>query len=352
MNLWPTVREERWLTLAQRLCRSPRVAPFAANTGSWRTANLLSRCTFFVLGLIAAGMIVTITRRLSPTNPWVIAGIASIAAAEWLIVVRRQFWSGIEEALEAVGLTLLAFECWSHVAWHSAGGCFVGTALTIAGVRLLNPLFTTLGALAFVSALDATPLASGLVCYGVALAALMAGAYSFRRPSHDRMLDALVVVMPVAGYVWSAERELHWSTFDYLHGDISAWIVPLCSFLFGAIALITGLRRRAHPPLVSFMLCVACTAYELRQLTGLSLETRLLVWGSILLLVSVSVDRHLRIGRAGVTSRPLRDEEDSAGLLVLAGSAALTPHTPPQKAGAPFEGGGGGFAGGGASGKY
>jgi hypothetical protein len=269
-----------------------------------------------------------------------------------LIVGRRHFWSGIEEALEVAGLTLLAVECWSHVDWHSAGAWFVGTALAIAGVRLLNPLFTTLAALALVLALDAPPLASGLVCYGVGFAALVAGAYSFRRPSHDRMLDALVVVMPVAGYVWSAERGQHWSTFDYLHGDISAWIVPLCSLAFGAIALATGLRRRAHPPLISFMLCVACTAYELRNLTGLSLETRLIVWGSILLLVSVTVDRQLRIGRAGITSRPLREEEDSAGLVVLAGSAALTPQTAPQQAAAPFEGGGGGFAGGGASGKY
>jgi hypothetical protein len=298
-------------------------------------------------------MIVTITQRLNPTGEWVTAGIACIAAAEWLILGRRHFWSGIEEALEVAGLTLLAVECWRHADWlHSAGAWFVGTALAIAGVRLLNPLFTTLAALALVLALDAPPLASGLVCYGVGFAALLAGAYSFRRPSHDRMLDALVVVMPVAGYVWSAEREQHWSTFDYLHGDISAWIVPLCSLAFGVIALITGLRRRARPPLISFMLCVACTAYELRNLTGLSLETRLIVWGSILLLVSVTVDRQLRIGRAGITSRPLREDEDSAGFLAIAGSAVLTPQTAPQKVAAPFEGGGGGFAGGGASGKY
>jgi hypothetical protein len=298
-------------------------------------------------------MIGIITERLAPTGAWMTAGIACIAVAEWLILGRRHFWSGIEEALEVSGLTLLAVECWSHVAWsQSMGAWFVGTALAIAGVRLLNPLFTTLAALVFVVALDAAPLASGLVCYGVAFAALIAGAYSFRRRSHDLMLDALVVVMPVAGYVWSAERGQHWSTFDYLHGDISAWIVPLCSLVFGAIALVTGIRRRAHPPLVSFMLCVACTAYELRHLTGLSLEARLIVWGSILLLVSVGMDRYLRAGRAGVTSRALREEDDSAGLLVVAGSAALTPHTTPQKAAATFEGGGGGFAGGGASGKY
>src|SRR6516162_4418445 len=188
MSLRPTVSEERWLTLARRLRRSPREVPFAAPIGSWRTANLLSRCTFFVLGLVAAGMIGIITERLAPTGAWMTAGIACIAVAEWLILGRRHFWSGIEEALEVSGLTLLAVECWSHVAWsQSMGAWFVGTALAIAGVRLLNPLFTTLAALVFVVALDAAPLASGLVCYGVAFAALIAGAYSFRRRSHDLM---------------------------------------------------------------------------------------------------------------------------------------------------------------------
>jgi hypothetical protein len=349
MTLRPTPSEERWLNLARRLRHSPRELPFSGHTGGWRTASFPSRCTFFVLGLIAAGMIGIITERLGPQGSLVTAGLLSIAVAEWLIVARRHFWSGIEEALEVAGLTILAFECWSRAGWsESMGARFVCAALAIAGLRLLNPLFTTLSALALVLTLDAPPLASGLVCYGIGLAALFAGAYRFRRPSNDLMLDWLVVVMPVAGYLWSAARNV---ATDYLHAGASAWLVPICPLVFAAIALATGLWRRAHAPLVAFMLCVACTAYELRRLTGLSLETRLIVWGCVLLIVSIVLERYLRQASSGITSRQVRDEGDSVGILGMAGSAVLTPHSHPNAAPS-FEGAGGRFGGGGATGQY
>jgi hypothetical protein len=296
-------------------------------------------------------MIGIITERLRPMGALATTGLVSVAVAEWLILARRHFWSGIEEALEVAGLTMLAFECWSCAGWsESVGALFVCAALAVAGLRLLNPLFTTLSALAFVLALDAPPLGAGLVCYGIGLAALFAGAYHFRRPSNDMMLDWLVVVMPVAGYVWSAARNV---ATDYLHAGASAWLVPICPLVFGAIALAAGLWRRAHAALVAFMLCVACSAYELRRLTGLSLETRLIVWGWVLLLVSIALERYLRTARSGITSRPVRAEGDSAGILGIAGSAVLTAQSAPQKASPSFEGGGGGrFGGGGATGEY
>jgi len=349
MMLRPTPSEERWLTLAQRLRRNPRDLPFSEHTGGWRTASLPSRCTVFVLGLVAAGMIGIITKQLEPTGALVTAGLVSIAVAEWLILSRRHFWSGIEEALGVAGLTMLAFECWSRVGWsESEGARFVCAALAIAGLRLLNPLFTTLAILAFVLALDAPPLGSGLVCYGIGIAALVAGGYRFRRLSYDLMLDWLVVVMPVAGYLWSASRSM---AMDYLHATPSAWIVPLCPLVFAGIALAVGLSRRVHAPIVAFMLCVVCTAYELRRLTGLALETRLIVWGCVLLLVSIIFDRYLRETRGGITSRKLREMDDPAGILDIGGSALLTPHSPP-KAEPSFEGGGGRCGGGGASGQY
>ena len=345
----PTPSEERWLTLARRLRRIPRDLPFAKHTGGWRTASLPSRCTFFVLGLVAAGMIGIITEKLGPAGALVTAGLVSVAVAEWLILSRRHFWSGIEEALAVAGLTMLAFECWRRVGWsESAGTRFVCAALAIAGLRLLNPLFTTLAVLAFVLALDAPALGSGLVCYGIGIAALIAAGYRFRRPSHDQMLDWLVVVLPVAGYLWSAS----WSmATDYLRAAPSAWIVPLCPLVFGGVALAVGLSRRVHAPIVASMLCVACTAYELRRLTGLALEIRLIVWGCVLLVVSTVLDRYLRETRGGITSRKVHDTDGSAGILGIAGSAVLTPHSPP-KAEPSFEGGGGGFGGGGATGQF
>jgi len=350
MTLRPTPSEERWLTLARRLRRGPRDLPFSQHVGGCRTANLPSRCVFFVLGLIAAVMIWVVAARLAPQGALLTAGLVSIAIAEWLILARRHFWSGIEEALEVSGLTLLAFEWLSHGSWppESVGARFVCVAFAFAGLRLLNPLFTTLAVLAFVIAIDAPHLGSGLVCYGFGIAALAAGGYRFRRPSHDQMLDWLVVVMPVAAYLWSAAPN---AATDYLHAGASAWLVPICPWVFAAIALATGLQRRAHAPIIAFMLCVACTAYELRRLTGLSLETRLIVWGCFLLLGSVILERYLREARSGITSRRLRDEGDSAGILDIAGSAVLTPHSPP-KADLSFGGAGGRFGGGGATGQY
>jgi hypothetical protein len=354
VNLIPTPAEERWLALAQRLHRSPRVPPFATQTGGWRTANLLSRFAFFVLGVIATGMIAIIIERLLGSSASLVpAGLAALFVAEWLIVGRRHFWSGIEEAFEVAGLTMLTYECWSNVSTSEhVGAYFVGAALAIAGLRLLNPLFTTLAVLSIVYALAMPPLATGLACYGVGLTALAAGTYYFRRPSHDLMLDALVLVMPLAGYLWLASPHGLRVAVNYLHADLSAWVVPICSVAFGAVALTTGLRRRTHAPLIAFILCVACAAFELRKLTGLSLEARLIVWGCILLLVSMTLERYLRVPRRGITSRPLREDGDSVGILGMAGSAVLTSQSAQTKAVPSFQGGGGRFGGGGATGEF
>jgi hypothetical protein len=355
VSLRPTPAEERWITLAQQLHRGFRVAPFAERTGGWKVAGLPSRCTFFLLGLVAAGMISVIVGELQQATDFlIIAGFISLAMAEWLIVNRRYFWSGIEEALEIAGLLMLFYECWIHMSLKVSAGAYLlgGAAFAIAGMRLLNPLFTTLAALAFVLALKTSALGAGLLCYGIGLAALTAGAYRFRRPSHDLMFDALVVVMPVAGYLWSASPHGVLTAVDYLHGKPSAWLVPICSLTFAGIALVIGLLRRAHAPLIAFILGVACTAYELRALTGLALEVRLIAWGCVLLLVSVALERYLRVPRSGITSRQLRDEGDQVGMLGMAASAVLTPHSPPVKASPSFEPGGGRFGGGGASGSY
>jgi uncharacterized membrane protein YgcG len=162
------------------------------------------------------------------------------------------------------------------------------------------------------------------------------------------MLDWLVIVMPVAGYLWSAYPN---AATDYLHAGACAWLVPICPLVFAAIALAIGLRRRAHAPIVAFMLCVACAAYELRRLTGLALEARLILWGCVLLCASIALERYLRAARGGITSRQVRDDGDSAGILGMAGSVVLTPHSPRQAAPS-FQGGGGRFGGGGASGEF
>ena len=71
-----------------------------------------------------------------------------------------------------------------------------------------------------------------------------------------------------------------------------------------------------------------------------------------MLLVSMTLERYLRVARGGLTSRTLRDEKDPVGVLGMAGSVILTPHSPPPTTAPSFDGAGGRFGGGGAGGKY
>jgi hypothetical protein len=97
------------------------------------------------------------------------------------------------------------------------------------------------------------------------------------------------------------------------------------------------------------MLCAGCLAYELRRISSLSVQERLLLGGGAVLLIAVALDRYLREPRRGITSRQL-ETDDSLDPLQLAGTLALAPHGPAGPDG--FKGGGGTSSGGGASGNY
>jgi uncharacterized membrane protein YgcG len=140
---------------------------------------------------------------------------------------------------------------------------------------------------------------------------------------------------------------------DYLnHPAFIQLIAPLAPITFGIGALAIGIRRRTHAPLLAFLLCVVCTAYELRGLTGLPLETRMIVWGLIAFVIAGALNRWLRTARGAVTSRTVRDDVGSVPLLEMAGSVAIAPHVRPASPDQTFEGGGGQFGGGGASGRW
>jgi uncharacterized membrane protein YgcG len=98
-------------------------------------------------------------------------------------------------------------------------------------------------------------------------------------------------------------------------------------------------------------------AYELRNVTGLPLEARLIFWGGAALLLSLGLGRYLRTPRGGVSSNREAGDDELSDLLQLAGAGVLAPHGPRAPHAAPqaeaaFEGGGGTGGGGGASGGY
>jgi hypothetical protein len=227
-------------------------------------------------------------------------------------------------------------------------------ALTVAGIRLLNPLFVTLAAVAASFAIDlggghrllgapGVPVPASIFCFAMGAIALCAGRIEFRRPSHDQMLNWLTVFMPLCGFLWLA-----WD-----HAAVIRAFTGVASAVFAVAALVIGLRRRAHAPLIACLVCLGCLAYQLRDLTALPLDVKLILWGSAALLLAVGLERYLRTPRRGITSFQIGGGGRALELLQLAGAAALLPKSSQSGATAdPFKGGGGTFGGGGADGSY
>lgn len=374
MRARPTAAQERWLKLAARYPEYRQAQAVVSGAGDWRTVGFLTRCGLFVLGLIAAAAVCGLFFVMFARHTLIPAGLALCVAAEILMRRNRWFASGMEEILFIVGLTLLAlglldaghvFTVWSDevtLAW------VIAAAWLLAGLRMLNPLFTTVATLLASYALSAllrrgsydaavvhrADLWSGWFCCGVAVLALALGNRIWQRPSHDRMLDWLVVSMPVAAYLYLVSRSFTWRGWQQ---DVQpSWPAVIGLTGFAAAAVLAALRRRTHAPLFAAMGCCICLAYELRYLTGMPLYARLIIWGGLLLLASYTLERYLRTPRSGITSRPLADREEvfnvveatSAAMSSPAGRASVAvPGTQPA-----VQGEGGRFGGGGASGGY
>jgi hypothetical protein len=345
----PTPQQERWLAAAARL-RVRNHPWIAQRTGGWSAPSFIARCAFFVLGVVAGGLTGAVFAILSRSAALLLAGVTLLVAAEWLILRKRLFHAGVEEALWAGGLLVLTV----HFAPSGAEGGLstaIALALAVAAMRLLNPFLLTL---AFAAASAAIELARGhhpwaaydvaiaasVFCYAVGALALLLARIQFLRPSHDQMLNWLMVIMPLCGFLWLAAQAAPAVRLGS----------GLASGVFALVALIVGIRRRSHAPLLACMAALGCLAYQLRDLTALPLKLKLIVWGSAALLVAVGLDRYLRTARRGITSHQVGEGTAALDLVQWVGAGALTPKAAPQDA--PFKGGGGTFGGGGAGGSY
>jgi hypothetical protein len=353
------------MTITSRLgagCRTPWLTD---RIGGWTAVTSLTRCAFFVLGAVAAGLTAAVFSYMHFRGYLFVAGVSVVAAAEWLVVQRRLFSAGIEEALEASGLFMIALQL-ADESGNSSGvqtSLLIAIALLVAGLRLLNPLFITLSAVALSCAIGFTgthhsgthlsaAIAASLFCFAVASLALAVGRLQFRRPSYDQMLSWLVVIMPLCGYLWLEGEYVVWAAMESLRGATFIRLLPVLMLVsFGVIALIVGIRRRTHAPLIAFIVCVGCVGYELRNLTGLSLKMRLICGGIATLFLTIGLDRYLRIPRRGITSSKVGENTGSLDLLQLAGAGTLASQSA-QRPDPEFKGGGGTFGGGGASGTY
>jgi hypothetical protein len=367
----PTPDEERWLALAAKLGGAVPNAALAARGGGWRSTGLLARVALFVLGIVAGALLLGLIGFGNEIS-LLIAGLGAALAAEWLIQTRRLFASGIEEGLCVAGYLLVAGWITTLLAPLSDDGAPRIAALVLigaagaAGLRLLNPLVTTFAVLAFVHWVGSTAAARTLdqaiggnmtmfmAGCAVAALALVLGRRPYRRPSYDRMLDWLVVALPLAAWGQSAS----WNAYAMLSAAAtrtSRLPIVLLLVALGAAMLFTGLRQRRHAPLLGAMACIAGVALELRfAMPGIATEAWLVGYGIAALVVGVALDRYLREPRNGYTSTALTSREGPLDLLQTVGAAALaqrsTPDVPQSEPA--VTGGGGRFGGGGASGSY
>lgn len=362
----PTPHEERWLALAARLRIPTLGGELAARTGGWRVTGPLARIALFVLGVIAAALVWGL---LGETVGLGLAASAVVvlAAAEWLIRVKRLHASGIEEGLVVGASTMLGVWVVDLASVDAWAAPVLAVAFLLAGLRLLNPLLTTLAAFVGVAWLAREPpglavdawlgfgtFAVALACV-VALASLAAGAREFRRPSHDRMLDWLVAVLPSATYLYGGgwALALHPEVMNAMAAAGGRTVLAALLLVYAAIALAIGLRRRAHAPLLGAIGGFASVLVEAYPRTGLPVEAWLILCGAAALAAGLVLDRRLRTPREGVTSARLSDREGPLDLLQLAGASVLahrdTPAAPPGDSLAP---GGGRYGGGGSSGTW
>jgi hypothetical protein len=349
IDLLPTPQQERWLAAAARF--KVRNHPWIAQrTGGWSAPSFIARCAFFVLGVVASGLTGAAFEILLKPLVLLGAGVTLLVAAEWLILRRHLFHAGVEEALWTAGFLMFAVH-FMQSSGELGLSLTVALVLAVAAMRLLNALLLTL---AFAAASIAIELAGGhrvwsghgvaiaasVFCYAAGASALLLARIQLVRPSHDHMLNWLMIVMPACGFIWLGTQAAPAVRIG----------TGLASGIFALAALIVGIRRRSHAALLACMASLGCVAYQLRDLTTLPLRLKLILWGTAALLAALGLDRYLRTPRRGITSHHVGDGTAAFDLLQWVGAGALSPKPPPQAA--PFQGGGGTFSGGGADGSY
>ncbi|MET0282041.1 MAG: hypothetical protein ABW278_13100 [Steroidobacteraceae bacterium] len=346
----PSVDQERWLVLADRYAGLRALVEKSGRTGGWKTTTWLSRCLGFVLGVVGAGML---GGALSPA-PWPLlwAGLLLMIIAEWLVAQRRVFRSGIEEAVYVCGAVAVVVQVlmWSRGSNEALGAALIASALLLVGWRLLNPLFTTLAAALYVLAIalvDASflgrmnSLEAAVASAAIAVGALLAAGLSWRRPTHARMVDGLLITMPWLAYGWLV-------AYTPAGAATGNWTALGAATFFLAGTLLAGVKRRQHAPLIGALGNLVCVANALHRLLPWPLHWQLMAAGAAALVSAVLLDRGLR-NRNAITSRAIVEPE-GLDLAQLAGAASLSPAAPAPSHG--VHGHGGEFGGGGATGRF
>lgn len=301
----------------------------------WRSNGIVLSSVFFVLTALAVGATFFLFDSLELPKGWLTAAI-SIAVAEYLILRRRWFGTGVESALWLGGL----------VAWIAGleGNAraevlllFAAAAL-ISALRVRSALFAVLGIVLMVGYLGAKQwwLAAFITALVFAIAALFALRRVWQRPSTERVLSAMIIVMPIAAAYATGERLSRWWAIAHL--------------ILAAINLACGVRWRHHAPLIAAFVNLVIVAVEWHDLVDINAEWLLIAAGIALLVVAAAIVRKLRERTEGIVVTPdtLTSLDDALPILVAATAAPVAQTAPADE----HRGGGGSFGGAGASGQF
>ena len=365
MSRWqPDLAEERWMAAAARFGLAHHTPWLRARCGPWKQVGTLARAALFLLAVPLVGTLLQIAALLHLPQHWLLTGAVLLASAEWLIRRRRMFCVGFDELLWLAGALMIAAQ-WLEAGtavWGWRAALLITLAVALAAARFRNPGFgvlATLGLSATVFALlqaDGPPHAAARcaagVCFGAACLALWSGNRRWLRPSLDLMFDWQVLLLPLAAWLWlQSDGSSGASWQDLRQPSWSACLPAALLLLFALASARAALARRDQAPLLAAMCCCGLLAMELRRLAPWSLEVRLLIYGGVLLLATIALERWLRQPRRGVTSIRLGLGAANGD----AGAAALaTPSSAPPDPAAPagVAGAGGQFGGAGAEDRY
>ena len=313
-----TVAEERRRALASRYpeLREPR------------GYGLLAQAVFFLLTAAGLGAFYALT------EAELVTAVIAIVLAEYLILGRGWFHTGVEAALWIGGL-LAAISALPNSGAPEAN-LLIAAAFAVAGWRVRQPLFGAVAAYFVVRYLEIRFDLGTVAALVIAAAALFALYRQWKRPSNEWLFVILLVTMPLAGW---------------FHADRRWLPVTLALYaVFAAIALASALRRRHHGMFAGAAAAAVVTGVKLYELLAPPKELSLAIAGALLLVGAFAVSRALRGKTRGFVLAPAQPSEIEEGLQTLA-----TISVAPSSAGNPPDQrpeGGGGFGGAGATGDY
>jgi hypothetical protein len=326
--------EEREQLLRMRF---PRETEQVFGPPRYRANSIIVQVVFFILAAIGVGALYLFIGAIGIESEGVITGVAAIALAEYLMLARRWFGTGVEAALWICGLFALISELPSSGAPEAM--LILGGACAVAGLRVRNPIFGAAAAIFVVEYLEKTRNLGVIAALVIATIAGLALLREWRRPSTEWLFIAMVLILPIYGRVDANEE---WRTTTIL-----------LYASFAVVMLTLAFARRHHALLLAGMIGIGIAGVDFGERIALAVEVKLAIAGAVLLGGTFAISRLLRGRTIGVVSTPANltsfdDLIESAA--VIGASNALRPSEAPAPEARPA--GDGGFGGAGASGSY